>query len=839
MCRASVSGKTHGDALMTLMAGLNALRIRLQDLRDFGRRGARMRTQETMEEAVFPSTAPPGRDDHRLALVVVVLSLIVFITAVPFVRTPLPQIWAFIPIYESALVICDLVTAVLLFAQFWILRSRALVVLACGYVFAAAIVVAHALTFPGLFSAQGLLGSGNQSTAWLYMFWHAGFPLCVIAYALLKDESSGASPGWLAHHAIAAGIGVALAAASGLTALATVGHSLLPAMLDGNSFTTAMRWIVSVVWGLSFVALAVLWMRPRRTVIDLWLMVVMCAWIFDIALSAALNAARFDVGWYAGRVYGLLAATFVLLVLLVTTARLYGRLAWLLGTEQKARRRESGLRQRIFETSQDLILVCDRRGNFIQVSPSCRTILGYAPEEMIGREAKGFLFREDLDNTRNEMRAARQGQLTRTFNCRYVHKDHHIVPLAWTGVWSEIDQQHFFIGRDMSEHINLEHQLRQAQKMEAIGQLTGGIAHDFNNILAIIIGMAELTAVGVAADPKLSAMVKQIDEAADRGAQLVQRMLAFARKQPLECHILDVNETVERASAMLERTLGEDIALRAACGENLWPVIADPAQLGDAIVNLAVNARDAMPKGGRLLVETANVHLDEDYAAQHAGVRAGDYVAVIVADSGTGMSAEVMERVFEPFFTTKEVGRGTGLGLSMVYGFVKQSGGHVKIYSEVGHGTSVKMYFPKAERSGTPRVEAPVHPTADLPEGRGTILVVEDDLSVRKMAVGVLEDLGFQVRQACDGKVALDILHGTDHIDLLFTDMIMPNGVTGQDLVREAHRLRPGMKALLTSGYSEQFLTRTETDPDVPLLRKPYRRQKLASAIRSVLGNTV
>jgi len=460
---------------------------------------------------------------------------------------------------------------------------------------------------------------------------------------------------------------------------------------------------------------------------------------------------------------------------------------------------------------------------------------------MCGCEAARFVFPGDLDNTRSEMRAARRGKQMRTFACRYVHKDGRVVPLTWTGVWSEPDQQHFFIGRDMSEHVRLEQQLRQSQKMEAIGQLTGGIAHDFNNILAVIIGMAELTAAGVADNAKLAAMVKQIDEAAERGAQLVQRMLAFARKQPLESRVVDLNEAVRSAAAMLERTLGEDIAMKLALADALWPATVDPSQLGDSIVNLAVNARDAMRRGGRLVIETENVHLDDDYAAQNADVTAGDYVAVVVSDTGTGMPPDVVERVFEPFFTTKDVGKGTGLGLSMVYGFVKQSGGHVKIYSEVGHGTSIKLYFPRAvAQKAAPATRSPAI-TPQLQSGRGTILIVEDDANVRGMAVSTLEGLGYEVHQACDGKVALEFLNGSDHIDLLFTDMIMPNGCNGHELVKAARKLRPGMKALLTSGYSEQFITlRGDSENrEVPLIGKPYRRDKLAAEVRKVLDGTL
>ncbi len=793
---------------------------------------------ESFEQPPFPSTALPSLAERRLAWAVVAVSTVMFAVLVPFARQPLTPVWAFIPIYEAALAINDLITAVLLLAQFLILRTRRLLLLGCGYLFTAAMVVAHALTFPGLFSPTGLLGAGPQSTAWLYMFWHGGFPLVVIAYAFTKDDGDAATtPPHLAQRDLLLGVTAALAAVVVLTLLATSGQNLLPAIMQANTYTPSMIVVVTATWVLSFVALVALWMRTRHTMIDVWLMVVMCAWIFDIALSAVLNGGRFDLGFYAGRIYGLAAATFVLLVLLVGTANLYGRLARLLDVEKQQRRRESVMRQRIFDTSLDLLLICDRHGIIKQVSPSCQAILGYNPDEMVGRVARQFVHPDDLDNTRNEMRAARLGGAMRNFGCRYVHKDGRAIQLVWSGVWSEVDQQHFFIGRDMTERVKLEQQLRQAQKMEAVGQLTGGIAHDFNNILAVIVGMAELTAAGVAGDPKLASLVQEIDHAAERGTQLVQRMLAFARKQPLESRILDVNDAVSRATTLIGRALGEDITLKTVLGTSLWPAMVDPSQLEEAILNLAVNARDAMPNGGSLVIETANAHLDEDYAAQNVGVVPGDYVAVIVTDSGTGMTPEIIDRVFEPFFTTKEVGKGTGLGLSMVYGFVKQSRGHVKIYSEIGHGTSFKLYFPKAVRQAGSEAEMSGPAKSEVASGRETVLVVEDDPAVRKAAVRTLEGLGYQVRQAVDGKAALAVLHGPSHVDLLFTDMIMPNGISGQDLAKAARQLRPEMKVLLTSGYSEQFIAmRGDIDQAIPLLSKPYRREKLASAVRSALN---
>jgi PAS domain S-box-containing protein len=493
------------------------------------------------------------------------------------------------------------------------------------------------------------------------------------------------------------------------------------------------------------------------------------------------------------------------------------------------------INQRIFDTSLDLILVVDRRGTFLRVSPSSLAILGYQPDEMIGRSAREFVHPDDLERTREDMRLARRGRLTRNFECRYCHKTGRAVMLAWKGIWSEPDAQYFFIGRDTTERVALENQLRQAQKMEAIGQLTGGIAHDFNNILTVIIGMNEMMSDAVASNPRLKDIAETIDEAATRGAQLTQRMLAFARKQPLNARHLNLNEFVERIATILRHTLGEDIAVKTVFADDLWPALADPSQVEDAILNLAVNARDAMPKGGQLVIETLNVHLDEHYAAQNVDVLPGDYVALTVTDSGTGMAPEVVERVFEPFFTTKEVGRGTGLGLSMVYGFIKQSHGHIKIYSEVGHGTSIKLYLPRA-LSAEERSTDSAPSTAAHAGGRETILVVEDSSAVRKVAVKMLRSLGYQVREAEDGRAALAVLQQPDAIDLLFTDLIMPNGIDGQELLVRARQQRPGLKALFTSGYSEHFLkARGDTDQSVPLLGKPYRSHKLAEAVRRVL----
>jgi diguanylate cyclase (GGDEF)-like protein/PAS domain S-box-containing protein len=424
------------------------------------------------EQPTFLTTRPAERGQRRLALLIALFSLSIFIAAAPFARVQLPECWAFIPLYQSALIINDLITTVLLFAQFKILKSRSLLVLACGYLFTALIAFVHLLTFPGAFSQTGLLGAGPQTTAWLYMFWHGFFPLTVIAYAALKDRGGKAKT--LAKSrdagAIACAVSIVVVAICAVTLLTTIGQNFLPSLMLGNHYTAAMIAVVSTVWMFSIAALLILWMRRSRASLDLWLMVVMSAWIFDIALSAVFNAGRFDLGFYVGRLYGLLATTLVLLTLLYEMTGMYARLARLLKVEQHEHQRDMEEGQRIFETSLDLILVTDRQGNFVRVSPSSRAILGYQPEELVGHSAVKFIHHDDLDATRNEMRAARRGRETRNFETRYRHKAGRSVTLAWTGVWSEPEQRHFFIGRDMTEAKKAEEKLRYLAHYD---QLTG------------------------------------------------------------------------------------------------------------------------------------------------------------------------------------------------------------------------------------------------------------------------------------------------------------------------------------------------------------------------------
>ena len=566
--------------------------------------------QDIDDQRVFLSTVSPSPRDWLLAAAIALLSLLAFVAIAPFAKVQLPVVPAFVPAYESALLINDLITAILLFGQFGILQSRALLVLAGGYLFSGLMAVPHALTFPGVFAPQGLLGAGPQTTAWLYISWHILFPLIIIAYALLRQGQGAIAATPSARRAIISTALFVVCAVTALTLAAILAEPALPPILSGIHYTPTAVFSLAVAGAVSLLSLVVLWARRPHTLLDLWLMVVMCAWLFDVGLSAVLNNGRYDLGFYAGRIYVLLGASFVLAVMLVETTRLYTRLAG-----------------------------------------AARRVTDYAA-------------------------TLETGVRTRTI---------------------ELLRSNEALKTEISERRQAEAQLIQAQKMEAIGNLTGGMAHDFNNLLGIIIGNLDLLRDLHSSDPDADELAGEALSAALRGADLTRRLLAFARRQPLQPTKTDLNELIAGIVKLLERTLGEDIQITLDLNPDTWSVVVDPAQLESALTNLATNARDAMSGGGQLIIVTGNRELDADYASQHAEVRPGEYAVIEVSDTGSGMPPEVASRIFEPFYTTKEQGKGTGLGLSMVFGFIKQSGGHINVYSEVGIGTTFRLYLLRAE----------------------------------------------------------------------------------------------------------------------------------------------
>jgi CheY-like chemotaxis protein len=372
--------------------------------------------------------------------------------------------------------------------------------------------------------------------------------------------------------------------------------------------------------------------------------------------------------------------------------------------------------------------------------------------------------------------------------------------------------------------------------MEAIGKLTGGVAHDFNNLLTVIIGNLDLLQQDIAGNPEAEQKVEAILQASERGADLTRLMLAFSRRQPLQSKSVDVDSLIRNTTRLLTRTLGEAISIEVRTGSDVARALVDEAQLETALLNIAINARDAMPEGGTLTMTTSNAELDADYANLHPGVAAGPYVRIEMADTGIGMPADVVERIFEPFFTTKAVGKGTGLGLSMVYGFMRQSSGHICVYSEVGQGTVFKLYLPLAEPPELNAQAAPAAAQTAMHSGEAVILAVDDNPDVRSTVVVQLRGMGYRVREADNAHSALEILESVERIDLLFTDIIMPGGLTGKELATKARIKRPGLRVLFTSGFPG-----TSTGPGTSfeegdvLLNKPYRKHDLAKAVAEVL----
>ncbi len=387
---------------------------------------------------------------------------------------------------------------------------------------------------------------------------------------------------------------------------------------------------------------------------------------------------------------------------------------------------------------------------------------------------------------------------------------------------------------DVTARVRSEEALRQAQKMEAIGHLTGGVAHDFNNLLQVISANLDLASSDASSNPRLSARLKNAEAAVERGSRLTAQLLAFARRQALEPRAINPGRLVQEMTDMLRRALGERIEVESAVSGGLWNTFADPNQVQNAILNLAINARDAMPSGGKLTIEVSNAFLDDEYASHHAEVAAGQYVMIAVSDTGVGMAPDVIARAFEPFFTTKGEGQGTGLGLSQVYGFVKQSGGHVKIYSEVGEGTTVKIYLPRTRKA---QDGAAVSAEQPIQGGNETVLVVEDDADVRDAVREMLVDLGYTVIEAENAHGALDVLRSGAYVDLLFSDVVMPGEVHTREMARTARELNPDIKILFTSGYTQNAIVHNgRLDDDVFLLSKPYRKHDLARKLRSLLG---
>src|SRR5581483_9419985 len=553
---------------------------------------------------VLVATVEADRWQLRWAAAVVILLAGCFVIAVPIARRPLAPVPAFIPAYEAALLVIDLVTAVIVVGQFLQLRTAALLALAGGYLLDALLVVPHALSFPGLLTPRGWLGAGGETTAWLYMFWHGGFAVFVIAYAVAARQARRSAPGVLGSGAVFTVVGTVVGLAGALTILAVHADTLLPPIMAGNGYTAAMRLVIGSTWVLSLGAVLALSFNRPYTVLDCWLMAVMCAWLLDIGLSAVLNGGRFDVGFYAGRVYGLLAASIVLSAILIQSMKLQAQasaVAVRLGSDARDlnRRVAEGARA-LAETNRKLsammdaspyaIFMVDRQGAVNVWSASAERVFGYTAEEAIGRHPP-YLLDEQMASYRSNLARALTAERTDgILETQRQRKDGKVMDLRvhWTRVLDDAGEMLgiLYAAEDITEARKLENQLRHSQKMEAIGNLTGGMAHDFNNLLGIIIGNLDLLRE-VKQDAESEELATEALDAALRGADLTRRLLAFARRQPLKPEKTDLNELVAGIAKLLKRTLREDIEVTLQLAADVWPVMVDPAQLESSITNLA------------------------------------------------------------------------------------------------------------------------------------------------------------------------------------------------------------------------------------------------------------
>jgi len=493
-------------------------------------------------------------------------------------------------------------------------------------------------------------------------------------------------------------------------------------------------------------------------------------------------------------------------------------------------------RDRLWSLSSDLFSVCDSGGYLNAVNPAWTELLGYREDEIVGTRIDAWIYEEDRALGNSLLESLQRGRPITDIDIRVTAKGGSYRWINWT--FAPAEDVFYSVGRDVTQRKQLEDQLRQSQKMEAVGQLTGGIAHDFNNLLTGIIGSLDLLQSRMAQGrlDRLDRYIEAATASANRAAALTHRLLAFARRQPLDPRPVEASRLILSMEDLLRRTLSEAIQLRIVASDDLPLTLCDPNQLESAILNLAINARDAMPDGGVLTIETSVSNLDRIYAASQEDVSPGRYVTINVSDTGTGMPADVLAQAFDPFFTTKPLGEGTGLGLSMVYGFAKQSEGHVRIYSEVGRGTTVKIYLPYhiGKLEGETRASAPSgSPRAEAGE---TVLVVEDEPVVRSLILEVLADLGYQALEAVDGPAGLKILESKQRIDLLVSDVGLP-GLNGRQLADHARLVRPHLKVLFITGYAEQAAIASGfLAPGMEMITKPFAVEDLAARIREILA---
>ncbi len=665
------------------------------------------------------STAPTRPADRYVAILILWVSAIGFAVAVPFAAEAWPRMVAFVQSDDTGLALVDVITATLLIGQFVQLRAQSLLVLSCGYTIAGLLAVTHLLASAEILQINLPRLANSETATWLFVLWHCLFPIFVMLYAIVSRAGRDTI---VDPKRVPAMVGYSmLIAAAIVTACLTVAILAPPFQADpiqGNLIAAGTAWAVTVI------CLAVLYVKTRaRRVLDLWLCVVLFAWVLDISLGGLFGRHEQEMGWYAGRIYGLLAAGLVLAAMLLETATLYARLMAAMG---------------------------DMRSQADALSKS-------------------------------------------------------------------------------------EAALRQAQKMEAIGQITGGVAHDFNNLLTVIIGSLDLLRLQTGMDERAARLTAFAAEAAAKGEQLTKQLLAFSRRQMVDPAICNPNRLIRDFEPLIRRALGGTVEIVLELGEPISLVTVDPAQFEAAILNLAVNARDAMGGAGQITIKSRDVNIEPGCRNTTPEAIPGDFVEIAVCDTGIGMDSETILRVFEPFFTTKPAGKGSGLGLSQVYGFAKSSQGFVTIVSSPGAGATIKLFLPRTEGAETERTTAEAA-APGRQAGNERILVVEDDAAVLEIVIETLHEFGYVTVTATNAEEALERLNGASDIALLFSDVVMPGAMNGVQLAATARAMRPDLKVLLTTGYAAAALGDDYIMPaGVEILPKPYLPDVLAQRIGQLL----
>jgi PAS domain S-box-containing protein len=781
---------------------------------------------------VFISTIPPTTRQSLVGLLIALLMLAVFGVSLLFAHVQFPVIPNFTPTVDALLGGMLAITTFILVGQFLRLRTWSMLSVCAGFMFKTLMVILHGLSYPGFLLSTGL--NGINTTIWLFVFWRCGFPLFLIVYAQFHRQSPRRQVGFSPGSAIAIALTFTLMLAVGGAALLAQWDDLLPSLTSPEGDRSAFHFgnVGLFLLAIDVIALWALW-RAFDSVLELWLMVAVVAIMCSVA-SFIAETYRYELSFYMSWLFELLSATVILGALMDEMNRLYASLFTIMEEQQLARAAEY---RAVVDTATDAIIVIDEVGTMESFNAAAQEMFGYPPSEVIGQNVKMLMpepytsahdqYLSNYLNTgvKKVIGIGREVQARR--------KDGSVFPVELAVAEWRVGATRRFTGilRDMSERKRIEQQLLQSQKMEAIGQLTGGMAHDFNNILGVVIGNLDMLSERY---PPGEAPIELKDaiESSMAGADLVRRLLAFARRQPLLPRAIELQSVIESLLPLVKRIIGDHVVIETYFDPDLLPVKADPAQFENVLLNLIINARDAMPRGGRLEIACRNTVVKGEMAG-HYDVPEGQYSTLIVRDSGIGIPAELLPHVVEPFYTTKPPGMGSGLGLSMVFGYAKQSGGVLRIYSEVNQGTEVRVYLPSIPAIMSAESESVIDlDTASL-HGNERILLVEDTEKARVMTQRMLLSLGYIVRSARDATEAMLFLDSGEPFDLLFTDIVMPGEMDGVELARLAKLRYPSIRVLFTSGFSRR------PAEDVMILQaayitKPYRKLELASTVRKL-----